>query len=308
MPFTTVISTKATLSDVLVQKFSEGIPLAYKEAANPMDWVTQKLMGMASTYTFRKFTSLTPTVTALTEDEDVTSTSLPNSKVVATPAQYGDVITRSAIANFASGGTVDMMAQQVIATSMAESQALLALTRLAASSNIIYPNDSYSAKTQITGTDILNATLLEKGYNKIRRQKIPFAFGNRYGMIAHPDVISDLRNAVSAGDWLDVNKYSNPANVMSNQVAEFKGFTVFEHALTPITADGGSGGTVDVYPVILFGYNALGYAESEPLTTVISQTDKLERFLHIGWKGTYDFQIVDTNAVQVIWVASGFQA
>jgi N4-gp56 family major capsid protein len=139
-------------------------------------------------------------------------------------------------------------------------------------------------------------------YNKLRRSNIP----GPYFAVGHPDVMYDLKAGTAANNWTEVLKYTNAGGVFANQIQSYGGFGWIESSNITINTDAGNG-NVDTYHTIFMGYNALGLAVSAsvPLTTtLIGGTDKLDRFLHIGWKAILAYGIVDTNAVWLLTSAS----
>jgi hypothetical protein len=67
-------------------------------------------------------------------------------------------------------------------------------------------------------------------------------------------------------------------------------------------------GLVDVYNSYAFGANALGRADSMPPGMVMTQTDKLNRFINLGWKAVLEYGLVDTDAAWLFRCASSLGA
>jgi N4-gp56 family major capsid protein len=297
--FTTVISGTTELDDSQVTKYSQGIALAYQEAAIADTLVTQIQSGPASAFVFRKYSKIAVPAAALTENEEVVSTVMADSKVTLTPAEEGAVITRTKLINLQSGGIIDEIAARLVGVNMQETEDTRLLTVAAASTNYLTENDV--AKTALTASNVLTRNLLDWGYVKLRAASIPKMAGDKYVCVMHPHVASDYRQ--QSDGFLDISKYQNAMKLYNNEIGTDVGFRIIENALVPITVDGGSG-TVDIYPTILIGLNGLGLGESEASHPTIAYTDKLNRFLHLGWTGVWQFGIIDTNAVWVIWTAS----
>jgi hypothetical protein len=62
---------------------------------------------------------------------------------------------------------------------------------------------------------------------------------------------------------------------------------------TTITSN--SNGTIDSYKVNVVGANALGKAVSNEPHPTLTSTDKLGRFVNIGWFGAFKYGVIDTN-------------
>ena len=128
--------------------------------------------------------------------------------------------------------------------------------------------------------------------------------GGEYVLVAHDDVIADLREATAVGSWVDVSKYATPETVLRNEVGMYKGFRVVRNNDATITADAGAG-AVDTYNSYVLGANALGLATSKvPGMVATGPFDKLARFVNLGWYGVFSYGIVDTDAVFKIVTAS----
>ena len=300
----TLNMTKTTdLDDGLITLFNEGIILSAQEQLIVDQFANIKEQAQAKTFSFTKYSNLSLSTTPLVESEDVTSVALSDTPVTITPKEYGTVVTTTKLVNLQSGGKPDRAAAILVGNNMGQTQDKLAILKLEAGTNEV----NSVAEASLTPSDILTKSLMEKAYNKLRRANIPKISGDSYVMIAHPDVISDLRNVAAAGDWVDVSKYTGAVDrVFRNEVGFYKGFKVIENSNISVNTDAGST-TTDTYHCLCFGFNALGKAVSESPHGVFSGPfDKLQRFVNIGWYGVFDYGIVDSNALQIITVASSF--
>jgi N4-gp56 family major capsid protein len=150
---------------------------------------------------------------------------------------------------------------------------------------------------------------LNKLYNKLSRKGngAP-TFGGLYVLMAHDDVINDIREDTAAGGWMDISKYNNAQQVFNNEVGTYKGFRVIRNNYLAGVDQGGAG-TVDVYPIVAFGANALGKAVSKDATMVATGPfDKLARFANLGWHGVFTYGIVEQDNLWVGYVASSVGA
>jgi N4-gp56 family major capsid protein len=133
-------------------------------------------------------------------------------------------------------------------------------------------------------------------YNKLARASVPMIDGS-YIMVAHDDVIADLREATGTGSWVDVSKYSTPETVLKNEVGMYKGFRVVRDNNASF-ADQTGAGTVDLYNSYFFGFNALGKATSQEGRMVATGPfDKLNRFVNLGWYEVSAYGIIDQDAL-----------
>jgi hypothetical protein len=129
-----------------------------------------------------------------------------------------------------------------------------------------------------------------------------------YVMMAHDDVITDLRAATAVGSWNDVVKYSAPGEALSNEVGMYKGFKIVMNNRATF-ADQTGAGTVDLYNSYFLGANALGKATSRPGSIVLSGPfDKLNRFFNLGWYEVSQTAILDNTGLWVGQSASSVGA
>lgn len=302
MAFTLNLSGTAQVDDSLIKAYDQAFLVASAQG-NVMDQFASYRANIGATsIEFPKYAQLSLATTPLTEDEDVTSEAMGDSKIILTPAEYGKAVTRTALASLQSGGKVDIAAATLVGQNMANTKNKLATLALDASTNVITAGDK--ALADILAADVLSGSILNKAYNKLARASVA-PLGAEYVLVAHDDVITDLR-AESA--WVDVAKYSNAVEVLRNEIGMYKGFRVVRNNHATF-ADQAGVGTVDIYNSYVIGFNAFGLAESKtPGMVATGPFDKLARFVNLGWYGCFSYGIVDTDAVWKIQTASSVGA
>lgn len=303
--FTTVITDKAVLDQSQVSVWNQGVILAADEELVMNQFVSQRKSGKAADYKFMKFANMARATTPLIDGEDVTSEAVVDSVVPLTPAEQGNVVTVTTLGDISTGGRLNPAVIEMVGKNMGTSVDTLAILSLEASTNELTTNAGGEAA--ITATDILTKAYFEKAYNKLRRANIP-KIGGLYVAVIHPDVISDVRDAASAGDWVDVSKYAQPGQILRNELGTYKGFRIIENSNISINADAGAL-AVDTYHSLFFGYNALGLAEAvAPGLRITGPFDKLGRLLNFGWYGVLKYGIIDSNAIWMVTSASSYGA
>lgn len=301
MAFTLNLSGTAQVDNSLIAAYDRSFIVANTQADVMDQFIQYKADIGAKSIQFPRFGALGLATTPLSENDDVTSEAMVDSSVLFTPAEYGNVVTRTSLASLQSGGVVDIAAATVVGKNMAETSNALATIALSASTNGFIAGGKTDAT--LAATDIISKAFMDKAYNKLARSNVPTLDG-AYVMIAHDDVIADLRQDVGVGSWVDVNKYATPETVLRNEVGMYNGFRVVRnnHA-APVDQSGA--GTVDSYPVYFLGYNALGKAVSKEAGMVATGPfDKLARFVNLGWYGVFSYGIVEQDAVWVGHCAS----
>lgn len=294
MPFTTNLSGTAQVDDSLVLAFDKQFIVAAAEMGVLDQFVQYKQDIGAKSIQLTKYNQLALATTPLTETDDVTSIAMSDSQILITPQEYGAAVTKTALASLQSGGKIDLAAAKLVGMNMGRSQDALAAAALDASSNSLCTNAG--GKGSLTASDVCTVGFLNKLYNKLARSNVmPLADGF-YVLVAHDDVIYDIRNATGAGSWMDVNKYAKPEIVLKNEVGSLCGFRIVRDNLATLEADVAT--TVDGYHMYAMGFNALGKAVSqEPGGVLSGPFDKLGRFVNVGWKGCLNYKIVDQDAV-----------
>lgn len=271
MAYTLNMSGTAQVDDSLITAFDQSFIIAAGQAANLDGFATKRVNIGAKAISMPKYALISPVTTPLTEDEAAVATALSDTEVLLTPAEYGAVVTRTALASLQTGGKVDLAAAQLVGFNMGQSMDALFLAAVNGSSN--------------TNAGALSATTANTLYTKLARKSIQ-TIGGAYVGVAHED---DLKLLRAESGWQDVQKYADPGMVLANEVGMFAGIRWVRNNLqTPGT-------------VAAMGFNAVGKAVSlEPQLRITGPFDNLGRFVNIGWYGVFTYGLVDTDAVQIL--------
>lgn len=306
MAFTTNLTGVAEVDDSIRLEYDTEFRLAYEEQGVAAQFATLKREIGAKSIDLPRYQHLQLATTPLDEKEDVTSEALSDDKVIITPKEYGNVVTTTKLANLQTGGMVDRAAARLVGINAGRSQNKLALLALDASTNVSIVNQTTVGA--LTASDIMSGTVMGSMFNKLARKNVPGLVGGDYVMIAHDDVIHDIREGSGANSWIDAHKYALPEALLRNEVGMYKGFRVIRDNLSTIAADAGVG-AVDVYNSYFLGFNALGMAESMPVEMrATGPFDKLSRFVNMGWHGVFEFKIVEQDALWIVKSASSVGA
>lgn len=292
--FTTNLSGTTQLDDSIVLAFAQSYLVAVGQN-NVLDQFVQYKEDIgAKSIQLTKYARLAKATTPLTETDDLTSVALSDTQILLTPAEYGNVVTTTSLANLQSGGKADLAAAQLVGLNHGDTMDQLAINALDAASNTYIIGGT--AAGSVTAGQVASDVFLNYFYNKLARASVPMINGS-YVMVAHDDVIADLRAATAVGSWNDVTKYATPETALANEVGMYKGFRVVRDNNATFDDQTGAG-TVDLYNSYFFGANALGKATSQPGQMVISGPfDKLGRFINVGWKETSTYKIIDSDSV-----------
>jgi N4-gp56 family major capsid protein len=255
---------------------------------------------------FTKYAQLALATTPLTETDDVTSVAMSDSQILLTPTEYGMAVTKTALSSLQSGGKIDTAAARLVGINMGRTQDALCIAAGEASSNVVTPGGT--AEASLAATDVMSLTVLNTIYNKLARASIAPLSDGMFVAIMHDDVIHDLRNSTGAGSWMDITKYQDSVSVLKNEIGALGGFRIVRDNHCAINADGGNL-AVDTYKSQFLGFNGIAKAVSQNPQLVLSGPfDKLGRFVNVGWKGAFQYKILDQDAVWVGITASSVGA
>jgi N4-gp56 family major capsid protein len=302
--FAVNITGSTELDEGMLTAFYRGFLLsAYQENIFDGFCTVKERLG-AKSIEFTKYGNLTATTTPLDEYEDVDAEAMSDDKVVLTPAEYGKVVTRSALINFQTGGKVDLAAAKVVGINKSRSTDMICIKKIMESGDLDerFALGSESAFDDLAVDNTLTSDFLNGMYNVMARKNIvPFDLG-MYVAVMHDDLITQLRADVGAGGWMDVNKYTDPSAIFRNEVGSLHGLRIVRDNNLPLTDNTD---TITCSPVIVLGQNAIGRAVcQEPSLVITGPFDKLGRFLNIGWYGVIDYGIIDPEAVLLSWFAT----
>jgi N4-gp56 family major capsid protein len=286
MPFTTTMTLAADVDDSVITLWEQGIILTYTPELVVDQLATIQRNAAVKTFQFTIYSNLA-VPSALTEDTDPASVAMVDAAATLTPVEEGNVVTRGALASFQTGGKVDVAAAQLIGRNMGVTQDKRGIQALEAfTTTLVYPNTA-TAASNLADTDILDYKFAQKLVNKLERLNVPGINGSYFG-IAHADVLQDLK-----ADMVPVRQYSDLTGVMMNEIGMCAGIRWLRSSNTTITAN--SNGTIDSYKVCVVGANALGKAVSNEPHPTITSTDKLGRYVNLGWFGCFKYGLIDTN-------------
>lgn len=294
MPFTTNLTGVTQVDDSLVTAFEQLVWLEFGQANVTDALIAKKVEINAKSIQMPKYSRLAKATTPLVETDDITSTALADTKVTFTPVEYGNAITLTSLASFQTGGLVDAAAAQLIGINWGDTMDQIAINAMDASTNEYVIGGT--AAGSVTSGQVASRVFLNYFYNKLNRKSVP-KIGGSFVMVAHDDVIADLRVDTAVGSFVEVTKYTNAMAALMNEVGMFGGFRIVTDNNCPF-ADQTGAGTVDLYNSYFLGANALGKATSLPgQMGITGPFDKANRFYNLYWKEVSHTQILDQDAI-----------
>lgn len=294
-----VVTTATHLDQAIIQLLDKAFIVAGTDNLVADQFISKKVSIGAKSIDIVKYAKMAKATSALTEGSDVDSVAVTDSKVTFTPAEYGNVVTKTSLRSLQSGGQIDLGIAQVVGYNMAESWNALAIQAGEGSANEITVNASGEGST-VAG-NILTPDHLAQAYTDLASNNVMKFAGDAYVAVVHPHVAHDLADA---SGWKDYQKYADAVPIMKNEIGMLKGFRIIQSTGVSINTNAGAS-NVDTYHSLCMGQNAIGYASSlEPQLKITGPFDRLGRMVHVGWYGVFDMGILDQDALTMITSSS----
>ena len=268
------INTKTLLSDSVVDLMNQAV-IVSGNSYNKIDaYATIRQDDMANSIAFTVFSRMAAATTPLTDGTEASSTTMTDTKVSLTMAEYGAVITSTSLANIATAGKADLASAELVGVNLGETTDKLGLAAVEAGTNTI------AAAT--AGT--LAALDLRGAYTALANAGIAKFEDGRYVAFVNPSQVSDIK-----GDYITIAQSTDISEATSGRVGSLEGFTLIEDS------------NVTAGKVVCFGKNALGKAvASAPSLRVVEGSDNLGRTVNVGWYGVMKYGVIDQNALRVL--------
>ena len=268
------VNTKSLLSDSVVDLMNQAV-IVSGNSYNKVDaYATIRQDDMASSIAFTVFSRMSAATTPLTDGTEATSTTMTDTKVTLTMAEYGAVITSTSLANIATAGKADLASAELVGVNLGETTDKLGLAALEAGTN----------STAAASTGTLATGDLRIAYTSLANAGIAKFPDGRYVAFVNPSQISDIK-----GDFITIAQSTDMEEATSGRVGSLEGFTLIEDS------------NVTAGTVACFGMNALGKAVAmSPALRVVDGSDNLGRTVNVGWYGVMKYGVIDQNALEVI--------
>jgi N4-gp56 family major capsid protein len=262
----------------------------------------------SDTYVFtlhNDFTSLSTTPLTETTSPSALQVQAP-SRVTVTVAEYGayavDTIFLQKVAfTQPRSELVELLARQ-----QGDTVDKLSKNVIDASTNV-FRTASRTSNVTIATADVVNAQELRKIRNTMDRNlNKPLGGGNEFVMVAHPDVLYDIRNESGAHTWAAPHVYSDPSNIYSGEIGSYMGLRFISATRCTSLAGAGAGG-INLPVSYVFADQAVAEVPLQEPTTVIGPVvDPLKRFYTVGWKMTWGAALYRTEALLKVHSSTSF--
>ena len=266
---------------------------------------------------FRRYESLTPATTPLTEGVTPTGSSLSVTDVTASLAQYGDFVTISDMVDLTNQDPVLTEAGKVLGEQGGTTIDRVRRDVLVAGTNVIRANGS--ARTDIN--TVLSAANLKTAIRFLQRQDAKFVkemvkagvgvgtvpIRPAYIGIVHPDIQAVLEGI---SGYKSVEEYGSSMEVMEDEVGAYRNIRFVKSTNAKVWAGGGASGgsnvietssAADVYATLIIGANAYGVCplSGQAMRNIIKPmgsagaADPLDQRATSGWKAITTTKILN---------------
>jgi N4-gp56 family major capsid protein len=277
------------------------------DAAADIQPVAQSMPGSSVKFTI--FSELADATSTLAETTDLTPTTMADSQVEVTLAEYGNTINTTAKLRGTSFLDVDAVAANLIGYNAGSSLDTIVANVLKAATNVIYGGGGSTTPTSnatVQAEDIIEANDIRIATAQLRGAKAQ-SFNGMYMGFIHPDVSYDLRRETGAASWRDPHNYSDVSGIYNGEIGAFEAIRFIETPRAPLDLTGGSASTVDLYQTIIMGRQSLAKAHSitdgngaYPKVVRGPVVDSLMRFNPVGWYWLGGYGIFRQAAIRVI--------
>jgi N4-gp56 family major capsid protein len=259
---------------------------------------------------FRRYGSLAAALTPLMEGVTPAGSQLSVTDITAEALQYGDFITVTDVLDYSTQDPELTIAGEILGDQAGDTVDQLTRDVMAAGSNVYRPS-TYTTRVQITSSDLITTTLIDKTVRLLKNNKArkitqmvnastgfntsPVAPG--YIGIIHPNVSYTLKTLTG---FLKVENYANKSDVMPGEIGSYNEVRFIETTNAKVfTGEGAS--SIDVYATLIFGSDAVGLTKisGEGLKNIIkplgSGEDPLNQRGTSGWKLTFVAKILNND-------------
>lgn len=254
------------------------------------------------TINFRKFTSLNPATTVLTEGTTPTGSNINITQITASPNQYGNFVEVSDVLDMvAIDPVLDEMAD-VLGEQAAETLDVITRNTLVTSgTNLQFANGKTSNAT-IAAADVLTVTEIRKAIRTLKNGKAKPLADGYYIAIVHPNAVYDLQGDSA---WVNASQYAGSTQIFNGEIGKLYGVR-FVESPNAHTFGGVGASSAQVYSTIVVGANAFGVVDvagSSAVQNIIKPhgsagtADPLNQRATTGWKAYFTAVVLEQAAM-----------
>lgn len=265
--------------------------------------------GNGKTIEFRRFASLTPALTPLSEGVTPTGDSLSTSAITATINQYGNYVEGSDMVQLTTLDPVLTETAQLLGENAGDTINKIVRAILFAGTTVQYAANRASRVTVAAG-DLLTVLEVRKARRTLKRNKAKPIAGNDYVAFVNEGAVFDLQ---SDTNWVAANQYAGSQAIFDGEIGRIYGVRFVESTENLVFTGAGAAG-IDVNATVMFGRDAFGLIplEGGNLEMIFKalgssgSADPLNQRWTSGWKNSFTAKILnDAFMVRIEHAISG---
>lgn len=245
-----------------------------------------------TTVNFRRFNSITPKTTALSEGVTPDGSALSMTTVTATVGQYGDFVRISDVLDMTGIDPVITEMAQVLGESAGLTVDTIVRDVVVNGTSVQYAGGAEN-RAAVTSANTLTAAEIRKAVRTLRRNNAKPLEGGFYIGIVDPETAYDL---MSDTLWQDVSKYNGGQAIMAGEIGKLCGVRFVETSNGATVSNGAASSPITLHQTMILGADAYGVVDiagtSKP-QIIIKGTDSggtadpLNQRSTVGWKALF---------------------
>lgn len=208
-----------------------------------------------NTHRFAMFDQIAnASVTTLTEGTAPTGVGVTLTVNSITPTQYGIAVEMTDLVVLTAFIDLIKNTAREVGYAVARKIDSVIQTTANAGTNVYYAGGKAS-RAALGAGDIADMNLIVKAGQKLRKGSAPTFSDGYFRAIGTPEQVYDLKQNTAAGQWLDVQKYAQPGNILNGEVGSVNGTRIMQSGNVDTFSS-----TVTVHPMIVAGSGGLKVA------------------------------------------------
>lgn len=262
----------------------------------------------SDTYVFTLHNDYSPTTTPLSETTSPSALAAPDpDRKSVTVAEYGAYAVDTIRLNKTAFTNPQAEKVKLLARQQADTIDALSKNILDGSTNV-YRTAGRASDVTIAAGDVVDSQEVRKIRTLMDRNLAVPTGGNAFIMVAHPDVLFDIRSESGANTWSEPQNYNNTASIATGEVGQYMGLRFIQSTrCTSLEGDGAGG--IDLPVSYVFADQAVAEVTIiAPHTVVGPVVDPLKRFATLGWHMMWGASLFRDEALLKVHSSTSFAA
>lgn len=188
--------------------------------------------GKGTEIEWRRFNSLKPATTPLTEGVTPAGNNLDITSIKRKLSQYGDYIKVSDVLEMQAKDPIITETSELLGEQAGLTTNNIIANELANGTNVRFAGTRIK-REDLTSSDVLTGALVKKVARDLAKNNISRFEDGFYHATISPEQAYDLKSDTAKGGWIDSNQYTNRMPLLENEIGCFAGFRFVESSETP---------------------------------------------------------------------------